>query len=162
MEYVPAHFKVVEHVRPKFSCRRCEAITQAPASLPIERGLFGPGLLAHLLVSKFDDHLPLYRQAEIFARSGMELNRSTLADQVGHTVRLLRPLIQAIETSVTGSSKLHADDTPVPVLSPGAGRTRTGYLWVYLRDDRPWNGPSPPAALCWARRRRFCNESASR
>ena len=127
--------------------RRCEAITQAPASLPIERGLFGPGLLAHLLVSKFDDHLPLYRQAEIFARSGMELSRSTLADQVGHAVRLLRPLIQAIETSVTGSAKLHADDTPVPVLNPGAGRTKTGYLWVYLRDDCPWNGPSPPAGL---------------
>lgn len=147
LEYVPAHFKVVEHVRPKFSCRRCEAIIQAPAALPIERGLFGPGLLAHLLVSKFDDHLPLYRQAEIFARLGLELSRSTLADQVGHAVRLLRPLIQAIETSVTGSAKLHADDTPVPVLSPGAGRTKTGYLWVYLRDDRPWNGPSPPAAL---------------
>jgi transposase len=147
LEYVPAHFKVVEHVRPKFSCRRCEAIIQAPAALPIERGLFGPGLLAHLLVSKFDDHLPLYRQAEIFARLGLELSRSTLADQVGHAVRLLRPLIQAIETSVTGSAKLHADDTPVPVLSPGAGRTRTGYLWVYLRDDRPWNGSSPPAAL---------------
>ncbi|WP_247873627.1 IS66 family transposase [Azospirillum brasilense] len=147
LEYVPAHFKVVEHVRPKFSCRRCEAITQVPASLPIERGLFGPGLLAHLLVSKFDDHLPLYRQAEIFTRLGLELSRSTLADQVGHAARLLRPLIQAIETSVIGSAKLHADDTPVPVLSPGAGRTKTGYLWVYLRDDRPWNGPSPPAAL---------------
>ncbi|MBP2312961.1 transposase [Azospirillum soli] len=147
LEYVPAHFKVVEHVRPKFSCRRCEAITQAPAALPIERGLFGPGLLAHLLVSKFDDHLPLYRQAEIFARLGLELSRSTLGDQVGHAVRLLRPLIQAIETSITGSAKLHADDTPVPVLSPGGGRTKTGYLWVYLRDDRPWNGPPPPAAL---------------
>lgn len=109
LEYVPARFKVVEHVRPKFSCRRCEAITQAPAARPIERGLFGPGLLAHLLVSKFDDHLPLYRQAEIFARLGMELSRSTLADQVGHAVRLLRPLIQAIETSVIGSAKLHAD-----------------------------------------------------
>ncbi len=147
LDYVPGHFKVIEHVRPKFSCRACEAITQAPAALPIERGRLGPGLLAHVLVGKFDDHLPLYRQSEIFARSGIALSRSTLADQVGHTVRLLRPLIEAVEREVMGATKLHGDDTPVPVLAPGTGKTKTGHLWVYVRDDRPWNGPAPPAAV---------------
>lgn len=147
LEYVPGHFKVIEHVRPKFSCRACEAITQAPAALPIARGRLGPGLLAHLLVGKFDDHLPLYRQSEIFARQGLALSRSTLADQVGHTARLLRPLVTALEREVMGSAQLHADETPVPVLDPGTGKTKTGYLWVYVRDERSWNGPAPPAAV---------------
>src|SRR5512135_2028910 len=147
LEYVPGHFKVIEHVRPKFSCRACEAITQAPAALPIARGRLGPGLLAHLLVSKFDDHLPLYRQSEIFARQGIALSRSTLADQVGHTARLLRPLVAALEREVMGSARLHADETPVPVLDPGTGKTKTGYLWAYVRDERPWTGPAPPAVV---------------
>jgi len=147
LEYEPGRYKVVEHVRPKFSCRSCESITQAPASLPIAHGRLGPGLLAHILVSKFDDHLPLYRQTEIFARHGIDLSRSTLADQVGHVFGLLRPLIEALERDVIGSAKLHGDDTPVPVLAPGTGKTKTGYLWAYVRDDRPCGGPAPPAVL---------------
>jgi transposase len=148
LEYEPARFHVVRHVRPKFSCRRCEAITQAPApDLPIERGRPGPALLAHVLVSKYADHLPLYRQAEMYGRDGVELERSTLADWVGRSTTLLMPLVDELRRTVLASPRLHADDTPVPVLSPGLGRTRTGRLWVYVRDDRPHGGQAPPAAV---------------
>ncbi len=133
LDYVPASFRVVRHVRPKFSCRQCEAITQAPApSLPIRRGRAGPGLLAHVLVAKFCDHLPLYRQSEIYAREGVELERSTLADWVGQSAALLRPLVDALERHVMAGERLHADDTPVPVLAPGTGKTSTGRLWAEL------------------------------
>ena len=148
LDWVPGRFRVVRHVRPKLSCRSCEAICQAPApSLPIHRGQAGPGLLAHVLVAKYADHLPLYRQAEIMARDGAELSRSTLADWVGQCAALLRPLVDALGRHVLEGRVLHADDTPVPVLAPGTGRTRTGRLWAYVRDERPWAGPAPPAVL---------------
>ena len=146
LEFVPARFKVIRIVRPKLSCASCEHIVQAPApSRPIDRGLAGPGLLAHVLVSKFSDHLPLYRQAEIYERSGLDLDRSTLADWVGESSRLLAPLVDPLRRYVLDARKLHADDTPVPVLAPGTGKTKTGRLWTYVRDDRPAGDLSPPA-----------------
>jgi transposase len=148
LEYVPGHFKIIEHIRPKVSCRCCEAIHQAPPpDLPIERGRPGPGLLAHVLVGKYCDHLPLYRQAEIYARDGVELGRSTLAGWVGRAAWELRPVIAAIGAHVLAADKIHGDDTPVPVLAPGTGKTATGRLWVYVRDDRPWADSAPPAVL---------------
>ena len=148
LEYIPGSFRVTRHVRPKMSCRCCESITQAPApSLPVNRGLAGPGLLAHVLVAKFCDHLPLYRQAEIFARNGIDLDRSTLADWVGQTARLLRPLVEAVGIHVMNAGRVHADDTTVPVLSPGNGKTKTGRLWCHARDDHPFGGQAPRAVL---------------
>jgi transposase len=146
LEYVPARFKVVRHVRPKLSCTKCDTIVQAEApSRPIARGLAGPGLLAHVLVSKYSDHLPLYRQSEIYAREGVELERSTLADWVGATSELLKPLHEALRQYVMSAGKLHADDTPVPVLAPGQGKTKQGRLWTYVRDDRPAGDTTAPA-----------------
>jgi transposase len=146
LEYVPARFKVIRHVRPKLACSCCERIVQMPApSRPIDRGIPGPGLLAHVLVSKYADHLPLYRQAGIYAREGIELDRSTLADWVGAAARLLDPLVNALAKHVLAAEKLHADDTPVPVLQPGRGTTKTGRLWTYVRDDRPAGSATPPA-----------------
>jgi transposase len=146
LEFVPAHFKVIQHVRPRLACRCCERIVQVPApSRPIDRGIPGPALLAHVLVSKYADHLPLYRQAGIYARAGVELERSTLADWVGAAARLLDPLVAALRNHVLGGHKLHADDTPVPVLQPGRGTTKTGRLWTYVRDDRPAGDAVPPA-----------------
>jgi transposase len=146
LEYVPAQFHVIRHVRPKLSCGKCERVVQAAApSRPIARGVAGPGLLAHVMVSKYCDHLPLYRQAEIYARGGVELERSTLADWVGGTSQLLEPLLEALRRYVMSASKLHADDTPVPVLAPGNGKTKTGRLWTYVRDDRPAGEQSAPA-----------------
>lgn len=152
LEYEPARFKVIRHVRPKLACGACEKIVQQPApSRPIERGLAGPGLLAHVLVSKYADHLPLYRQAEIYAREGVELERSTLAGWVGASSALLKPLVDAIGHHVTAARKLHADDTPVPVLDPGRGKTKTGRLWTYVRDDRPAGSETPPAVwFCYS------------
>jgi transposase len=148
LDYVPASFRVIRHVRPKLSCRACESIVQAPVpSLPIHRGLASPALLAHVLVAKYADYQPLYRQAEIYARAGVELDRSTLADWVGQSARLLRPLVEAVGTHVMAADRLHADDTTVPVLDPGRGTTKTGRLWCYVRDDRPFGGPAPPAVL---------------
>lgn len=146
LEYVPAHFKVIRHVRPKLACSRCDRIVQAPApARPIERGLPGPALLAHVLVGKFCDHLPLYRQSAIYARSGIELDRSTLADWVGQSAQLLAPLVEALRRYVLAADKVHADDTPLPVLAPGEGRTKTARLWTYVRDDRPAGSNDPPA-----------------
>ena len=148
LDYVPGLFRVTRHVRPKLSCRHCEAIAQAPApSLPIHRGLAGPGLLAHVLVAKYCDHLPLYRQAEIYARAGIDLDRSTMADWVGQTARLMRPLVEAAGAHVMSAERVHADDTTVPVLDPGRGKTKTGRLWCYARDDRPFGGQAAPAVL---------------
>jgi transposase len=145
---VEKRFKVIRHVRPKLSCRKCETIAQAPMpSMPITRGLAGPGLLAHVLISKYCDHLPLYRQSEMFARDGIDLDRSTLAGWVGQCASLMRPLIDALAKNVMASSVLHGDDTPVPVLNPGRGRTKEGRLWAYVRDERPFCGPAPPAAI---------------
>jgi transposase len=146
LEYVPARFKVIRHVRPKLSCTKCDVIAQAEApSRPIARGLAGPGLLAHVLVSKYADHQPLYRQAEIYAREGVELERSTLADWVGATSELLAPLHDVLRQYVMSAEKLHADDTPVPVLAPGTGKTKLGRLWTYVRDDRPAGDLAAPA-----------------
>ena len=146
LEYVPSHFRVIRHVRPKRACGRCDRIVQAPApSRPIARGLAGPGLLAHVLVSKYADHLPLYRQSEIYARAGVDLPRSTLAGWVGEAAALLRPLVEAVRRHVLRADQIHADDTPVPVLAPGKGSTRQGRLWAYVRDGRPCGDPTPPA-----------------
>jgi transposase len=146
LEYVPASFVVIRHVRSKLSCTKCDCIVQAEApSRPIERGMAGPGLLAHVLVSKYADHQPLYRQSEIHARHGLELERSTMADWVGGCSRLLEPLVEALRGYVTAAGKLHADDTPVPVLAPGQGKTKTGRLWTYVRDDRPAGDTAAPA-----------------
>ena len=148
LDYVPGRFRVIRHVRPKYACRHCDAITQAAApALPTPRGRAAPGMLAHLLVSKYTDHLPLYRQSEIYAREGVDLDRSTLSDWVGQAVWLLPPIVEGICRHVFAAEKIHGDDTPVPVLEPGLGRTRTGRLWVYVRDDRPFCGPAPPAAV---------------
>jgi transposase len=148
LEWVPERYKVIRHVRPKFACTKCEKLVQAPApSRPIARGLAGPGLLAHVLVSKYADHLPLYRQSQIFARDGIDLDRSTLADWVGGASELLSPLIEALGRYVLSAQKLHADDTPVPVLCPGRGTTKQGRLWTYVRDDRPAGSKEPPAVL---------------
>jgi len=146
LEYVPEHFKVIRQVRPKLACACCDKIVQAEAaSRPIARGMAGPGLLAHVLVSKYCDHLPLYRQSDIYAREGVELDRSTMAEWVGGCSRLLEPLVEALRRHVMNAEKLHGDDTPVPVLAPGNGKTKTGRLWTYVRDDRPWGDQSPPA-----------------
>ena len=148
LDYVPGRFEVIRHVRPAFSCRSCESMVQAlMPSLPIVKGRPGPGLLAHVLTAKYCDHLPLYRQAGIYGREGVELDRSLLADWVGKAAWLVRPLIEAIGAHVLAAERLHADDTPVPVLAPGSGRTKTGRLWVYLRDERPYGGSDPPAVL---------------
>ena len=146
LERIPASFKVIRHVRPKFACAGCETVIEAPApARPIDRGLPGPGLLAHVLVSKYGDHLPLYRQSQIYAREGVDLDRSTLAGWVGAASELLAPLVDEIKKHVLAASKIHADDTPVPVLAPGNGKTKTGRLWTYVRDDRPAGLGTAPA-----------------
>ncbi len=148
LEYVPSHFKVVVHSRPRISCRDCETITQPPLpSLPIERGTPGPALLAHVLTAKYCDHLPLYRQSAIYAREGVELDRSTLCDWVGRMAFHLAPLAEEIAEHVRAGEAIHADDTPVPVLDPGRGKTKTGRLWVVVRDERPWGSTAPPAVF---------------
>ena len=148
LDYVPGRFKVIRHIREKLSCRSCDNIVAAPApDHAIARGRAGAGLLAHIVVSKYDDHLPLYRQAEIFARQGINLETSTLSGWVGATSAALAPLIDALAADVMASDTLHVDDTPVPVLAPGKGKTKTGRLWTYVRDERPFAGTRPPAAL---------------
>ena len=146
LERIPASFKVIRHVRPKFACAGCESVIEAPApARPIDRGLPGPGLLAHVLVSKYADHQPLYRQSQIYAREGVDLDRSTLAGWVGAASELLTPLVDEIKKHVLAAAKIHADDTPVPVLAPGNGKTKTGRLWTYVRDDRPAGFSTAPA-----------------
>jgi transposase len=148
LEYIPDRFKVIRHIRPKLACSRCEKIVQAPApSRPIARGLAGPGMLAHVLVSKYADHLPLYRQSQIYARAGLELDRSTLSDWVGGTHALLEPLIEALGRHVLSGTHLHVDDTPYPVLAPGTGKTKIARIWTYVRDERPWASSTPAAVL---------------
>jgi len=134
-------------VRPRMACSCCEAIHQvALPSRPIERGRPGPGLLAHVLVSKYGDHSPLYRQSQIFKREGIDLDRSTLADWVGKSTALLEPLAGAIARHVLAGPALFADDTPVKMLAPGSGKTKTARLWAYVCDERPWVGEAHPAA----------------
>ena len=147
LEYVPGRFIVNRIVRPRLTCAGCERFVQAALpSRPIERGRPGPGLLAHVLVSKYADHLPLYRQSQILERDGLDLDRSTLADWVGKSTALLAPLADAIGRHVLSAEAIFADDTPVRMLAPGTGRTQTARLWTYARDERPWGGAAPPAA----------------
>jgi transposase len=146
LEAIPRQWKVIQHVREKFSCRACEKISQAPApSHPIARGRAGPHLLAQVLFGKYGLHLPLNRQSAAFAREGIELDVSTLADWVGASAATLMPVIEVIQAHVFAAERIHADDTPVPVLAKG--KTRTGRLWTYVRDDRPFAVPDPPAAV---------------
>jgi transposase len=136
----------VQHVREKFTCRRCEAISQAPAPFhPTPRGWAGPSLLAMILFEKYGQHQPLNRQSDRYALEGVELSLSTLADQVGACAVALRPLYNLIRTHVFAAERVHGDDTPVPVLAKG--KTRQGRVWTYVRDDRPFSGPGPPAAV---------------
>ncbi|MDH4073684.1 MAG: IS66 family transposase [Gammaproteobacteria bacterium] len=148
LAYVPARFEVIRHVRPACSCRKCETMVQAPMQeLPIPRGMVDASFLAHMIVAKFCDHIPLYRQAEIDARAGVEIDRSQRAQWLGHTAWLLSPLVELVATHVMAGRSIHADDTPVDVLAPGNGKTKTGRLWVYLRDERNHGGTAPPAVL---------------
>jgi transposase len=146
LEVVPRQWKVIQHVREKFTCRDCEKISQAPAPFHVlARGWAGPSLLAMILFEKFGQHQPLNRQAERYAREGVPLSLSTLADQVGGCCAVLAPLLRRIERHVFAAERLHSDDTTVPVLAKG--KTDTGRCWVYVRDDRPFGGPAPPAAM---------------
>ncbi len=153
LEVIPRQWKVIQTIREKFSCRDCESIDQAPAPFHvIPRGWAGPSLLAMILFEKFGQHQPLNRQAERYAREGVALSLSTLADQVGACCTVLQPVFQAVEAHVLAAERLHGDDTTVPVLAKG--KTDTGRLWVYVRDDRPFAGPNPPAALFYYSRDR--------
>ncbi len=146
LEVIPRQWKVIQTVRERFTCRACETITQPPAPFhPIARGRAGPELLAMILEAKFCQHLPLNRQSDSFAREGIELDTSTLADWVGACTAALAPLLMLILAHVMQGSRIHGDDTTVPVLAKG--RTTTGRLWTYVRDDRPFSGPAPPAAM---------------
>lgn len=148
LSYVPARFEVIRHVRPACSCRKCETMVQAPMpELPIPRGMVDASFLAHMIVAKFCDHIPLYRQAEIDARAGVEIDRSQRAEWLGHVAWLLSPLVELVAGHVMSGRSIHADDTPVDVLAPGTGKTKTGRLWVYLRDERGHAGTAPPAVL---------------
>jgi len=145
LELVPRQWKVIQHVREKFSCRSCESVTQPPApSHPIARGRAGPGLLAQVLFSKYCLHLPLNRQSTAYAWEGVELEVSTLADWVGACAAALMPMVEAIRAHVFAAERIHADDTTVMVQAKG--KCRTGRLWTYVRDDRPFGGPAAPAA----------------
>jgi transposase len=147
LEKIPARLKVIRHIRPKLSCRACETIIQAPSpDLPIEKGRPGPGLVANVVVSKYLDGLPLYRQSAILAREGIAIERATLADWVGHVAWWVMPLAQMIGAHVMAAPVIHTDDTPIAVLAPGNGKTKTGRIWTYLVDERPWQGSRAPAA----------------
>ena len=150
LDIVPAQFVVIESVRPRYACNRCKGggVVQAPAPASlIEGGLPTEGLLAHVLISKYGDHLPLYRQSQIYARLGLELHRATLADWVGKTSFHLRPLVDCLAADLKRAGKLGVDETPVRVLDPGRGKTKTGYMWTMVRDERPWSGADPPGVV---------------
>ena len=153
LEVIPRQWKVIQTVREKFSCRDCETITQPPAPFHVTpRGFAGPNLLAMILFEKFGQHQPLNRQSERYAREGIDLGVSTLADQVGACTSVLQPLYELIEAHVLGAERLHGDDTTVPILAKV--KTITGHIWTYVRDDRPFGGRAPPAALYYASRDR--------
>jgi transposase len=147
LDVIPAQFRVLVVRRPKYGCRTCEeVVVQAPAPPRlIEGGIPTDATVAHVLVAKYADHLPLYRQSQIYARQGIDLDRSTLADWVGRAAWHLRPVYERMFARLKQSGKLFADETTAPVLDPGRGRTKTGQLWAYARDDRPWRGSDPPA-----------------
>ena len=153
LEVIPRQWKVIQHVREKFTCRDCEKISQAPAPFHVlARGWAGPSLLAMILFEKFGQHQPLNRQADRYAREGVPLSLSTLADQVGACCAVLTPLLRRVEAHVFAAERLHGDDTTVPVLAKG--KTDIGRCWVYVRDDRPFGGPDPPAAMFYYSRDR--------
>jgi transposase len=153
LEVIPRQWKVIQHVREKFTCRDCEKISQAPAPFHvIPRGWAGPSLLAMIAFEKFGQHQPLNRQAERYAREGVPLSLSTLADQVGAVCTVMQPIFERIEAHVFAAERLHGDDTTVPVLAKG--KTDTGRCWTYVRDDRPFAGPAPPAAVFYYSRNR--------
>ena len=153
LEVIPRQWKVIQHVREKFTCRDCEKISQAPAPFHVvARGWAGPSLLAMILFEKYGQHQPLNRQAERYAKEGVPLSLSTLADQVGACCAVLAPLLRRLEAHVFAAERLHGDDTTVPVLAKG--KTDTGRCWVYVRDDRPFDGPDPPAAMFYYSRDR--------
>ena len=148
LDFVSAQLKVLQIARLKKSCRRCEKIVQEPApSTPIQRGMAGANLLSHILVSKFDDHLPLHRQGEMFARLGIDIPRSTLISWTGSAIAELRPIAELIHRSTLTATHLHCDDTKIPVLAPKTGKTRNGHIWVVVRDGRPYQGSDPPAVV---------------
>ena len=149
LEEIPRRFKVIETVREKFSCRDCEAISQAPAPFhTTPRGFIGPNLLATIVFDKFGQHIPLNRQSTRFKCEGIDLSTQTLADQVGHVAFALKPVFDLIETHVFQAERLHGDDTTIPILAKG--QCTTGRIWVYVRDDQPFAGPAPPAAVFYA------------
>ena len=153
LEVIPKSWKVIQHVREKFTCRDCEKISQAPAPFHvIARGWAGPSLLAMVLFEKFGQHQPLNRQAERYAKEGVPISLSTLADQVGGCTAALMPLFKRLEAYVLSAERLHGDDTRVPVLAKG--KTDTGRIWVYVRDDKPFGGPAPPGAVFYYSRDR--------
>ena len=149
LDIVPAQLRVIVTVRPKYACRACtDGVTQAPAPAAlIEGGLATEGAMAHVAISKYADHLPLYRQSQILARSGINIHRSTLADWIGVVAFHLRPVVDRLAEHLKGSTKLFMDETTAPVLDPGRGRTKTGYLWALARDDRGWGGADPPGVV---------------
>src|SRR5215831_9566788 len=175
LDTVPRQWFVTEHVREKFSCRSCETITQPPAPFhAIPRGFAGPSLLAMMLVEKYANHQPLNRQSEHYAREGIELSVSTMADHVGECAAVLMPLYELIKAHVFAAARIHGDDTTVPVLAKG--HCRTGRIWTYVRDDRPFGGADPPAAphrspsrpfarwtpsSCWNARSMACHPSSA-
>ena len=147
LEHIPESFKVIRYIRPRCVCTTCENIVQAyPAAKVIDKGNVGSGLLAHIFVQKFCNHLPTYRQSQIYAREGLELSRSTISSWLGQGATLLEPLAEKIREYICSASHIHGDDTPVKVLEPGSGKTKTGRIWVYVKDGRPRNDKSPIAA----------------
>ncbi len=148
LEYVPASFKVIRHIRPRCACTNCEKIVQAFApSKAIEKGKAGSGLLAHIMVQKYCNHLPMYRQSQMYAREGIEISRNTMTGWAAQCSKLLDPLIDKLKQSVFASEYLHGDDTTIKVLAPGVGKTKTGRIWVYVRDGRPCGDEAPPAVV---------------
>lgn len=148
LRYIPARFEVIRNIRPKMACRVCEGVFQAPApAMPIPRARADAALLAHILVSRFQDHLPYYRQSAIFAREGIDLDRNLMVDWAGQVAWLLQPIIDRMGNYLFSAAKIHGDDTPVRVLDPGSGKTKTGRLWVYLRHDRSSGDTGPPVVV---------------
>jgi transposase len=148
LEKVPVEHKVIRYIRPKYACRGCEKIVQAPApDLVISKGMAGPGLIADIAISKYCDGVPLYRQSVMLSRLGIEVSRAAMAEWMGALAWWTKPIYDLIKLEVMRAPVLHTDDTPVKVLAPGAGKTATGRLWVYLVDEEPWRGLRPPAAF---------------
>lgn len=147
LEHIPESFKVIRYIRPRCACTTCDNIVQAYApSKVIDKGIPGPGLLAHIFTQKFCNHLPAYRQSQIYSRDGIELSRSTISSWLGQGAKLLEPLADKIREYICAANQIHGDDTPVKVLDPGKGETKTGRIWVYVKDGRPSNDSSPVAA----------------